>query len=103
MGVVQQEIDGKSVILLDGAIDIVLATELKRLLLEGLAAGAELCVSLETATYLDVTAVQLLWAAEKEAGLSGVPFRVIGPVAETVAAGLMDAGFSPFLESREAA
>jgi len=48
--------------------------ELKDLLIEKLKSGSAVYVSLESATGLDVTAVQLLWAAAREAQRVGVEF-----------------------------
>jgi anti-anti-sigma regulatory factor len=76
---------------LEGAIDIASAAELKKLLLEALSCGREVRVSLQGATDLDVTAVQLLWAAERAARGAGVDFALSG--AAPVLAALGDAGF----------
>ena len=48
---------------LDGAIDISCAADLKASLLQALETGEEISISLTGTTELDVTAVQLLWAA----------------------------------------
>ena len=74
----------QSLIGLEGAIDIASAAELKKLLLEGLNSGREVRVSLAGATDLDVTAVQLLWAAEREASRSGVTCFFAPPPATPV-------------------
>ncbi len=80
---------------LEGEIDISSAAELKTLLLHGLASGRELRVDLERATDLDVTAMQLLWAAEREARRSGMGMTLTGrPEAISVALG--DAGLERF-------
>ena len=61
---------------LDGAIDIACAAEMKASLLQALETGQEICVSLNGATELDVTAVQLLWAAGRDAKRRGLGFSV---------------------------
>lgn len=66
---------------LDGAIDISCAADLKTSLLQALETGQEICVSLERVTELDVTAVQLLWAAGHDARQRGLEFRVTQPPA----------------------
>jgi anti-anti-sigma regulatory factor len=81
---------------LEGEISITSATELKRLLIEALASGRELRVDLERATELDLTALQLLWAAERAAGGSGTGFMLVGSVPEGIAVALGDAGFEKF-------
>ena len=55
--------EAQCVIHLEGEIDISSAAELKKLLLLALQSGKELRLDLERATELDVTALQLLWAA----------------------------------------
>ena len=62
-----------------GDMNIASAAELKNLLVESLASGTDLRVDLERATSLDITALQLLWAAERKAEVTGTGFRVAGP------------------------
>jgi anti-anti-sigma regulatory factor len=88
-----------NVVVLEGTIDVSSATELKAMLLRALGTGKEVCISLDAATYLDVTAVQLLWAAEQQARLSGAVFRFSGNLSEPVTATLADAGFPSFQAS----
>ncbi len=82
---------------LQEGIDISCAQELKTLLLQGLTSSAEVRVLLADATGLDVTAVQLIWAARRWAEASGVAFTLSGPVPESVSSALGDAGLEPFL------
>ena len=84
------------VIRLEGEIDIASARELKDALLEALGAKGEARISLGMATGMDVTAVQLLWAAEREAQASGMVLALDGPVPEAVGATLRQAGFARF-------
>jgi anti-anti-sigma factor len=90
---------------LEGDVDIGSAAELKEVLLEALASKAKLRISVETATGMDVTAVQLLWAAEREARASGVILALQGPVPAILRATLREAGFDrfPFAENAEPA
>lgn len=80
----------------EGEINIAFAAELKSLLLEALASGKDLRVDLEHATELDVTALQLLWAARRQAGNSGAAFALAGPIADEILAAARDAGFEKF-------
>ncbi|HWE84075.1 MAG TPA: STAS domain-containing protein [Terracidiphilus sp.] len=64
---------------LDGAIDISCASDLKTSLLQALETKQEVCVSLEGVTELDVTAVQLLWAAGRDAKQRGLGFSITEP------------------------
>ncbi|MGC2301181.1 MAG: STAS domain-containing protein [Acidobacteriaceae bacterium] len=88
--------EAAGVVRLEGDIDIASAAQLKEVLLEALAQRGEARISLETATGIDVTAVQLLWAAEREAKASGVVMALQGPVPETLRATLREAGFESF-------
>ena len=85
-----------SAIHLEGAIDIALAAELKSTLIDALKAGMAVLVALDANADLDVTAIQLLWAAEREAKASGVRFMLEGDVPAGVSAALKGAGFERF-------
>ena len=87
---------------LEGATDVSCACELKTALIDALACGS-VEVSLETATYLDVTAFQLLWAAAEEARRSGCALKLVGAAPESVLTSLTDAGFQSFLTHLQAA
>ena len=96
MPVTLEQKDAQTFIQLEGAIDIGCAAELKELLMEKLKSGAAVCVSLESATALDVTAVQLLWAAAREAQRAGVEFGFKGQTPEAVRCALAEAGMEAF-------
>jgi len=83
-----------SVLRLEGAIDIASAAELKKLFIQAFASGHDVRVEMDGATDLDVTAVQLLWAARREAKVSGVEFALTGEVPEAVTSALRQAGFT---------
>lgn len=92
MGVALEQGEESSTIRLEGAIDIALAGELRAALLAALTSGGELRVSLGGATDLDVTAMQLLWAARRMADASDVRFAFEGQAQERVTAALAAAG-----------
>jgi anti-anti-sigma factor len=96
MAVTLDQSEALCVIRLEGEVGIASAAELKKLLLQALASGRELRVDLEGATELDVTAWQLLWAAEREARGSGVGFALAGRLPEKISAAVRDAGFDEF-------
>lgn len=81
---------------LEGAIDIASAAELKRLLTEALSKAKEVRVTFENVSSLDVTVVQLLWAAAREARASGLEFALEGAVPEPVLKALGSTGFRDF-------
>lgn len=86
-----------SLLRLDGAVEIGCAAELKKLLVQALGSGKELRVSLAAAADLDGTAVQLLWAAARQAKAAGVNFSLTESVPGEVAAALGEAGLQQFL------
>jgi anti-anti-sigma regulatory factor len=88
--------DALAFIQLEGAVDISCAAELKELLIERLRTGKAVCVSLESTTVLDVTAVQLLWAAAREAQRVNVEFGYKGQAPEAVRRALAEAGIEEF-------
>jgi len=93
MPVALEQSEALSVISLEGLIDIACAAELKQMLLQALESKAEVCVSMENATDLDVTAMQLLWAAAREAKVSGVDLSLTGPLPEGISIAIANAGF----------
>lgn len=81
---------------LEGPIDIAAAAELKKALAEAIERGGALQLSLENVSCMDVTAVQLLWAAGRAARRAGVEIRLEGPLPDIVSSQLAEAGFSGF-------
>jgi len=96
MGIALEETDTGSLLRLDGAIDIASAAELKTLLVQALGPGRAVRVSIEAVTYMDVTAVQLFWAAERKARQAGTAFGVSDEVPGALSTALAEAGFSAF-------
>lgn len=88
--------DKSSLISLEGPIDISCAAELKSHLLDALKPNKATSVSLEKVTCMDVTSIQLLWAAEREARGAGIPFTLIGRLPEPICATVREAGFDLF-------
>lgn len=93
MGITVEQGDESIAVCLEGAIDIASAAELKAKLLDALKAGKAVRVALAGDADLDVTAIQLLWAAERAARASGVLFKLDAQAPETLSAVLKDAGF----------
>lgn len=84
------------VLRLKGEIDVTGAAELKRVLIEAISSGKEVQLDLAQASDLDVTAVQLLWAARREAERAGASFGVAGDVPGNIGRALCEAGFENF-------
>ncbi len=81
---------------LEGEVDISSAAELKKLLLLAFQSGKEVRLDLASATELDITALQLLWAANREAKRLEMSFLVASSVPEAIAAAVSEAGFERF-------
>ena len=71
MPVTLQRQEASWLIRLEGQITVTSAAELKELLLEWLSAGKDLELDLERAEEIDITIMQLLWAAAREAARTG--------------------------------
>ena len=84
------------VIRLEGEVDIAAAAELKQVLLEALASGPGARISVEKATGIDITVVQLLWAAEHQAPGPAAVLALEGRVPETLRTAVREAGFHRF-------
>lgn len=103
VGIVLEQGEKTSCVRLKGSVDISSAEELKKTLVDALKAGDEIRVMLGETTYLDVTAVQLLWAAKQEAGRMGVRWIFGDALPEPVGANLVEAGFDESLFAANAA
>lgn len=86
-----------SVIRLDGAIDIAVASELKATLLEALEAGREIEFTLDAATAFDITAFQLLWAAKLESSRAGLKLTVTQELSDAMQGSLAGMGLDGLL------
>ncbi len=90
------------VVRLEGETNVACAADFKTLLLEALASGKELQLDLANAIDLDVTALQLLWAAEREAKASGKSLVLAGPLPEAMAEIARETGLEKFPVSARA-
>jgi len=92
MGIAPSNTKQSGLLQLKGVVDISEAAELKAALLEVLATGETIHVSLEAVSELDVTAFQLLWAARREAKQRGLKFMPEGQMPLPVKNALSDLG-----------
>ena len=81
---------------LEGEIDINGASELKKLLIQALGSGKDIELDLQKTTALDVTSLQLLWAANREALGSGGYLAFSGNLPEQLSAVSKETGFEEF-------
>ena len=88
-------VETQCILRLDGDIDIACSGELKAMIIEALSTHRPVVVDLAGATDLDVTAMQVLWAAARDAERSGISF-VAAVVPEMIAFTVREAGFEAF-------
>lgn len=81
-----------AIIRLHGGVDIAMAAELKAALLKAAGSGCGICIQLTDAAALDVTAFQLLWAANQEAKRAGVSFKISGHLSESIGKAFAELG-----------
>lgn len=97
MGLSLQQSEKSSTIRLEGGIDIASAAEFKKLLLIAFESGKDIQLAFDGVTDLDVTAVELIWAARRAVEGAGVAFTLSGGVPESVTSTLCKAGLQQFL------
>ena len=91
-----EEREDASLVRLEGVLDIASAAEMKSVLLSALATNKEIRLTLEGATELDITAMQLLYAAERDAAKAGILFALEDSVPDEISAAMTDAGLVKF-------
>jgi len=94
LAVTMERLESQAVIRLEGEFTLASASELKKLLLQGLASGNDLRLDLEHAEEIDVTAMQLLWATGREAARKGIGMAI--QVSDAAATAAREAGFERF-------
>jgi len=96
LGITVEQREGSTAIRLEGIIDISSAAELKTVLMDALNPGKAVHVSFAESADLDITAFQLLWAADREARASGAGLAPAGQVPDRILNTLKDAGIETF-------
>jgi len=94
LSVTMQRSESDLLIRLEDAVNVTSAEELKSLLLEGLVSGRDLYLDLERVEEIDVTVMQLLWAAGREADRKGI--RMVTRVSQAATAAACELGFERF-------
>jgi len=94
LALTMEQQESQSVIRLAGELTLTSAAELKNLLLQGLASGNDLRLDLEQAEAIDITVMQLLWAAGREADRKGASLAI--QMSDAAATAARDAGFERF-------
>lgn len=98
MAITTNDKDGTRYIVLRDVVDIAQAAGLKRTLTETIGSVARACIQVSSATAIDVTTAQLLWAAVSCAPLSGTELVVEGPWSAQVEESFSNTGLSPALQ-----
>jgi len=80
----------------EGEVTLDCAAELQKLLLEAVSSRKALAVNLERAVRLDVSATQLLFAAQREAARAGRVISVSGTIPAEVEKTLRESGVDLF-------
>ena len=94
MAVTMERRESRSIIRLEGEFTVTSAAELKDMLLQGVTSGNDLLLDLERAEEIDITLLQLLWAAGREADRAGARIAIrLSGAAGTAA---REAGFERF-------
>lgn len=91
------QVESGTQVRLEGALDISVAEELKTALLHTLSSASEVHIDLSGLASIDVTALQLLWAAARESTAGGISLAFDGPIPNCVRSTLQDAGFQEML------
>ena len=94
MPVTMERHETRSLIRLEGDLTVTSAAELKSFLLEGLAIGKDLQLDLAGVEEIDITVMQLLWAAGRDAGRTGAGIMI--HVSEAAGMAAREAGFERF-------
>jgi len=89
--------EDSNLIRLDGAVVIENSAELKATLLAALEAKEDVHISAEGVSELDLTGIQLLWAAARAAHDLGVGFGFDGDIPDCVSTAFSEAGLDVVL------
>jgi anti-anti-sigma regulatory factor len=92
MPVTLQRQESSWLIRLEGRITVTCAAELKELLLEWLSSGKDLELDLERAEEIDITVMQLLWAAARDSARMGG--KIVARASRAAALAGREAGFT---------
>jgi anti-anti-sigma regulatory factor len=91
--------DERCVVRIEGDSDINGSEELKSLLIEALSKGREFCLDMTQASNLDITAIQLCWAAARDARKQGMAVTVSGSLPDPLRRTVIDGGMPELLSS----
>ena len=93
--------DAKCVVRLEGEVDIAYSAELKDALMRALSMRQIVELKWSVVTDLDITAIQLFWAARRQAEQTGISLRFDGETPRNIQSLIVLAGFES-LDGRSA-
>jgi anti-anti-sigma factor len=91
-----EEQEERAVLRLSGDVNVAGAAELKQFLVQAFSTGKGVQLDLSGATSLDISAIQLLWAAARHAEKTKTALTATPIVPEGLKNGVRDAGFEDF-------
>jgi anti-anti-sigma regulatory factor len=91
-----EEQEAKAVLHLSGDINVAGSAELKQLFVQAFSTGKGVQLDLSAATNLDISAIQLLWAAARHAEKTKTSLTAAPTVPPELKGGVRDAGFEDF-------
>jgi len=92
MPVTLQRQETSWLITLEGRLTVTSAAELKEMLLEWLSSGKDLELDLERVEEIDITVLQLLWAAARDGARMGG--KIVAGASPAAALAVCEAGFA---------
>lgn len=96
MSITLENNEGACIIRFAGEIDVSCSSELKRMLMETITSLKDLRLDLERASDLDITTLQLIWAAARELEKAGKALTLHDRVPEAIVGAIREAGFEKF-------
>ena len=88
---------------LEGDLTVETSAQLKQLLVDALLSQGDLELELTNVTTIDVTALQLFWAAAQEAKRAGKAVSIRGPLPDSVNRSIAESGLESLLNALSSA
>ena len=99
MSITCDESDARTILRIEGDFDVSSSAEMKRELIEAISSRKELQLDVTSVTDIDVTFIQLLWAAVREAEKEKITCTFVGQTPENIHCIIRESGFENFLVS----
>jgi anti-anti-sigma factor len=96
MSIELEQLEDRSVVRLTEAITVGFATDLHKLLMEAVRLNCGIAIDLEGVAELDVSGIQLLYAARQAAERAGISMSLQGSAPRAVKDAFLESGLDPF-------